>query len=116
MASDYSATGGSLSPYNIEDPMLRGELYREIRNAQTDSSTREDDYWAAYEIQPADILSPELVAYKCYGLDTLKWVIMMAASLDDSRESLTAGVDIYLPTAAYLRQRIRYYADMGVRE
>lgn len=94
---------------------MRVELYREIRLAQTDKALRGSD-WGAYEIQPADALSPELVAYKAYGLDTLKWVVCIAAALEDPRDRLEDGTTIYLPKASWLRERIRYYAELGVRE
>lgn len=93
---DIFSSGSRLSPLNIPDPLLRVELYREIRAAQTDRTKRSAD-WGSYVIQPADCLFPELVAYKVYGLDTLKWVVMMAAALDDPRERLQAGQTIWLP-------------------
>lgn len=115
MSSDITASGGRLSPMNIADPLMRGELYREIREAQTNSSKR-DSNWGAYTIQPGDTLSPELVALKTYGLDTLKWVILIACGLDDSRERLDDGETIYLPQAAWLRERIRYYTAQEIRK
>lgn len=94
-----------LSSLQIEDPLIRVELYREIRNYQ-DSPP---DDWIEYEIQAADALMPELIAHKVYKLDTLKWVIMIAASLDDPRERLEVGNIIHLPPAAWIRERIKYW-------
>ncbi len=34
------SSGGRLSPLNISDPLLRAELFREIRLAQTDRNRR----------------------------------------------------------------------------
>lgn len=109
--SDITSTGGRLSYMNIDDRILRVELFREIRKAQTAEKYRGTE-WGSYEIQPADVLSPELIAYKCYGLDTLKWVVMVAAGLDDPREQLQAGETIYLPKTSYLRERIKYYEQL----
>jgi hypothetical protein len=95
-----------LSPYNIKDDLRRAELYREIRNNQSTLS------WYKYTIQPADQLRPELIAYKAYGNAEMKWLVMIAAGLDDMRESLTAGVDIRLPTSAWVRQKIKYYSQL----
>ena len=108
-------SGNRLSPLNIVDPLMRAELYREIRHAQTDRNLRGSD-WGAYDIQPADVLSPELIAYKAYGLDTLKWVVCIAAGLDDPRERLEDGTTIYLPKASWLRERIRYYSGLEERK
>ncbi|MFZ4440070.1 MAG: hypothetical protein ACOYOS_16710 [Syntrophales bacterium] len=91
-----------LSPYNITDDILRSDLYREVKAG--------DDTWLAYEIQPDEILRPELIAYRRYGTDLLKWVVMIAAGLDDMREPLEAGTSIRLPPTVWIRERIRYYA------
>ena len=102
-----AATLSRLSPLNISDVLFRGELYREIRRAQAEDT----DGWREYEVQPADRLMPELIAYKVYGLDTLKWVVCIAASLDDMRVPLTVGAILKLPPTSWIRERIRYYSD-----
>ena len=96
-----------LSPLNIEDPLVRVELYREIRQAQAAPPSD----WTEYEIQPADTLMPELIAYKVYKLDTLKWAVMVAAALDDPRERLASGERIFLPPTAWIRERIKHYQE-----
>jgi hypothetical protein len=95
-----------LSPYNIDDDLRRVALYREIRDGQ---SNRE---WLAYEIQPADILRPELIAYKVYGNAELKWLVLIAAGLDDMRERLAAGTLLRLPSPAWIRQKIKQYVAL----
>lgn len=106
------SSGQRLSPLNISDPLLRAELFREIRLAQTSIKYRDKD-WGYYEIQPADVLMPELIAWKVWGVDTLKWLVMAAAGLDDSREALVSGERIYLPSTFWLRERIKYYESMS---
>ena len=91
-----------LSPYNITDPLVRAELYREIRKG--------DPSWGTYEIQPGETLMPELTAYRYYGMEGLKWVVMIAAGLDDPREAMEAGVTLQLPSVQWIRQRIIYWA------
>ena len=44
--SEIKSTGGRLSPLNIVDPLMRAELYREIRHAQTDRNLRGSDWGA----------------------------------------------------------------------
>lgn len=106
------SSGQRLSPLNIPDPLLRAELFREIRLAQTDIKYR-GKQWGYYDIQPADILAPDLVAWKAYAVDTLKWVVMAAAGLDDPGEALAAGQRIYLPSAAWIRERVKYYQNQA---
>ena len=95
-----------LSPYNIKDPLVRAELYREIRNGQT-----QNNGWIEYEIQPDERIRPELAGYRVYGSNDMKWIIMIAAGLDDMREALQEGVTIKLPGAAWIRERIIYYTN-----
>ena len=91
-----------LSPYNVTDDIRRSDLYREIRKG--------NDGWPAYTIQPDEVLRPELTAFRYYGTDQLKWVVLIAAKLDDLREPMTAGTEIRLPPIAWIRERIKYYA------
>lgn len=91
-----------LSPYNITDDLLRSDLYREIKKG--------DDNWPTHEIQPDEVLRPELIAYRVYGTDLLKWVILIATGLDDMRDQLEAGTRIKLPPTVWIRERIKYYA------
>ena len=97
-----------LSPYNITDDLHRVELYREIR--QGTESPPED--WTEYEIQPDERLKPELIAYRHYGTDQLKWAVLVSAQLDDMREPLEVGESIWLPPVVWIRQRIKHYADL----
>ena len=102
------SSGGKLSPLNIHDPLLRAEFFREIRLAQEDKKYRTGK-WAYHQIQPSEVLIPELIAWRVYSVDTLKWVIMVAAALDDARERLKAGTIIYLPSTTWIRERIKYW-------
>lgn len=92
-----------LSPYNIEDDLLRTELYREIRAGGED--------WKNREISMDEVLMPELTAHRFYGTDKLKWVVMVAAGLEDMREAMEAGSVIRLPSIVWVRQRIRYWME-----
>lgn len=96
-----------LSPYNITDDLIRSRLYREIRDGQS------SDEWPVYEVQPADVLSPELIAFKVYGTAEMKWLVMVAAGLDDMRERIEDGKAIRLPETAWVRRRIKYYSELG---
>lgn len=91
-----------LSPYNITDDLVRAELYREIKAG--------DPTWELYEVQPDEVLRPELTAYRFYNTDILKWVVLIVAGLDDLREAMESGVKLPLPPKTWIRERIRFYA------
>ena len=56
---------------------------------------------------------PELMAYRAYSMDTLKWVISdRRRPLMTPEERVEAGTVLTLPTTAWLRERIRHYAEM----
>jgi len=94
-----------MSPYSIRDPLVRAELYREIRQGAGD--------WAEYTIKPDEALMPELTAFRHYGESSLKWVVLVAAGLDDMRQELEVGEVIKLPPKTWIRQRIKYYELKG---
>jgi len=96
-----------LSPYNVTDVLFRGELYRDIRKgaeAQTSG-------WTEYEIEPDEMLRPELAAYRIYGTEELKWVVMVVTGLDNLRDQLPAGDTFWFPPVTWVRQRIKYWTD-----
>lgn len=90
-----------LSPYSITDPLVRAELYREIRKGA--------DEWPEYTIKPDEALMPELTAFRYYGNADLKWVVLIASGLDNMRDELQVGQVIKLPPPIWIRQRIKYY-------
>ena len=93
-----------LSPYNITDDLVRTELYRAIREG--------DESWPTYETQPGETLMPELAAYRHYGMEGLKWVVMIVAGLDEPRESMESGVTLQLPPIQWIRQKIIEYTKV----
>lgn len=94
-----------LSIYNIDDPLKRVELYRQIQHAQ--DGTHSD--FNPYEINLDEEYSPELVSYRAYGTKELKWAVAIAAGLDDWRDTIEPGVTIYLPSRVWVRERIKHY-------
>ncbi len=99
-----------LSPYNITDTLIRGELYREIRDGADNLSPG----WVEHTVQPDERLMPELVAYREYGTDDLKWVVLIVSGLDNYRGELPVGEVLRLPPLVWVRQRIKYWADREV--
>ncbi len=95
-----------LSPYNITDTLARAELYREIKAG--------DPKWSSIEVQPDEVLRPELTAYRFYQTDVLKWVVLIVAGIDDMREAMESGQKLQLPPKVWVRQRIRHYSGEDV--
>ena len=97
-----------LSPYSIANPLARNKLYREIRNGQM-----QNNGWTEYKIRSDERICPELAAYRVYGSKDMKWIIIIAAGLDDIREALREGALIKLPPTAWIRHKILYYQGWG---
>lgn len=97
-------------PDQIGDPLMRARLYRDIRR-QTPRVSR--DAWHRHTVAPSEVLMPELVAYRVYGSKRFKWVVLVAARLDNYCRSLESGVELRLPTVEWLRDRLRHYDNMA---
>ena len=94
-----------MSPNRITDDLDRVDLYKEIRDGQN----RVD--WPQRVIFQDEVRNPELTAFRFYGSDQMKWVVLVASGLDDMREEMVAGTVLRLPPASWIRERIR---KMGV--
>lgn len=96
-------------PDQLADPLIRARLYRDIRR-QTPRVSR--DSWMEHTVAPGEVLMPELVAFRKYGHQRFKWVVLAAAGLDDYRQLLESGELLQLPSMEWLRDRFRYYAGI----
>lgn len=92
-----------LNALSITDDLIRAELYRRVREGQSNPE------WTEYTTDDTDRLRPEGIAYKVYGVDftALKWIVCIAAGLDDWRDELEPNITIRLPSAAWIRKQIR---------
>lgn len=90
--------------------MMRARLYREIRR-QTPRVSR--DSWYEHTVSPSERLLPELIALRVYRSQRLKWVVLVAAGLDDYRRPLESGEVLHLPSLEWLRDRFRHYERMA---
>ena len=95
-------------PLNIPDVLYRAQLYREIRAGATD--------WDKWEISIDEQLRPDLISLRYYGSANFKFVVAIAAGLDDLRGSMQAGTRIALPPARWIRQRIRHYVAISTHD
>lgn len=97
-------------PEQIGCPIMRARLYRDIRR-QTPRGDR--DSWHRHTVAPAEVLAPELVAYRVYRSKRFKWVVLVAAGLDNYTRALDSGVELHLPSVEWLRDRLRHYTQMA---
>lgn len=105
--SDRMPVGGNrLDPMLIQDPLVRARLYADIRNR---SPYRNATYWTEYTVSPGERFMPELIAVRAWNDETLKWVVLLVAEVDDPRRELESGLTLRLPTREWLRDRIKYY-------
>lgn len=95
--------------YLIPDNLYRAALYRELIN-QTPYISKE--HWYEHTIQPGEVLMPELIAYRVYGDERLKWVVLITAGLSDYRQAMEAGNTLTLPSQEWLLDRIKYYTTL----
>ena len=99
------ATRHRLSIFNIEDPLVRGRLIREIR--QPNSA------WTRWELREDEAYRPDLVAYRYYGTSAAVPVVLAAAGVDNPLDTrLPIGSQIALPPADWLRKRIKHYQGL----
>lgn len=105
--SDRMPVGGNrLDPMLIQDPLVRARLYADIRNR---SPYRNASYWSEYTVSPGERFMPELIAVRAWNDETLKWVVLLVAEVDDPRREIESGITLRLPTREWLRDRIKYY-------
>ncbi|MBE0505897.1 MAG: hypothetical protein IBX50_04145 [Marinospirillum sp.] len=94
----------------IPDSLYRARLYAEIRTRTPQVSP---DMWFEYEVSPGEVGLPELVALRRWNDETLKWVVLIAAEIDDPRREMEAGITLLLPSITWLRDRIRHYQKLA---
>ncbi|MEB7891866.1 baseplate protein [Hafnia alvei] len=91
----------------IADPIIRSFLHREV----IAQSQLFDGSNITYTIKLDEAYRADLVAYRVYKNSALRWVVKLVAGHESEMESLPVGDDIILPPAAWIRDRVRHYAD-----
>ncbi|QUM78777.1 baseplate wedge protein 53 (plasmid) [Moritella sp. 24] len=98
-----------LSDMSIEDDVLRVELYKKVLN-YIESTANIDDI-ILYEVKEDEQHRPDLLAYRVFGNDDLRWLVMLVAGIDDDFEAIPAGYDLAFPPLAIVRTMIREVRD-----
>ncbi|WP_413113425.1 hypothetical protein [Thaumasiovibrio sp. DFM-14] len=96
-----------LSDLNIDDDILRAELYHRISRYIANPSNSVLVHFVAID----ETYRPDLVSYRLYGTPELRWLVSLVCDVDDEAAALPVGEEIRLPPAAWLRTEIRRYSD-----
>lgn len=99
-----------LSDMQIEDDVIRSMLYSDVlahcrEEGEADVLT--------HDVLLDEVYRPDLVAYRVYGNPVMRWAVSLVADVEDESEPLPVGVALRLPSAAWVRERIRHYMDGG---
>ncbi|ENC6657591.1 baseplate protein [Aeromonas hydrophila] len=111
MSEEASQTQLSrLSDMQIEDDVIRSLLYSDVlAHCRTEGETDV----ITHDVLQDEVYRPDLVAYRVYGNPVMRWAVSLVADVEDEAEPLPVGVTLRLPSAAWVRERIRHYMDGG---
>lgn len=99
-----------LSDMQIEDDIIRSLLYADVLAHCRDDS--EQDV-VTHDVMLDEEYRPDLLAFRVYGTDVMRWAVSLVADVEDESDPLPVGVKLRLPSAAWVRERIRHYMDGG---
>lgn len=99
-----------LSDLQIDDDVIRSMLYADVLAHCRDES--ETDV-LTHGVLLDEEYRPDLVAYRVYGNEVMRWAVSLVADVEDEADPLPVGQTLRLPTAAWVRERIRHYVDGG---
>lgn len=91
-----------LSDLSIEDHIWRAQLYTKILNYVR---TSKDSIF--YELKEDEKTRPDLVSYRVYGVESLRWVVVLVAGNDDEFSPLPVGYRLVFPPISEVRRMIR---------
>lgn len=101
-------TYSRLDDRSIEDPIIRTFLHKEVL-AQCQLSDSDNNI--QYEIKLDEVFRTDLAAYRCWGNMDLRWVFRLLAGHESLDEEMTPGTVYTVPSAAWIRDRVRHYVD-----
>lgn len=101
-------TFSRLDDRSIDDAVIRSYLHKEVI-AQTKRPDAVNNF--DYEIKLDEVWRADLAAFRAWGSPDLRWVIRLLAEHENLCEELIPGTVYTLPSAAWIRDRVRHYAD-----
>lgn len=93
-----------LSPYNVDHPLIRASLYREVMTESKDD--------AEYEVSLDELRMPELIAQRYHATPDTKLLVAVSAQMQTLRQELRPAQLIKLKSTPEIRASIRKYEGM----
>ncbi len=93
---------------NIEDQVMRVQLYNELRK---DSIDKTFDTYTTYVVKADEANRPDLISYRAYQTPELKWLVSLLAGQNDLKDDIKIGLEIVLPEKIYVRQRLQHWSS-----
>lgn len=103
------STYSRLDDRYIDDDVIRSFMHNEV----VAKSTSQDIDLKSHDITPDEEYRPDLVAYRIWGTEELRWAVRIIAGTEAEWDPLPVGAIIYAPPLAWLRDRIRHFASDG---
>lgn len=96
-----------LSDQNIEDVILRADFYQRILNyiKSPDADVR------ARRIRPDEEWRVDLLSYRLYRTDELRWLVSLICGVEDEADPLPVGEEFLFPPSAWIRREMRRFID-----
>lgn len=91
-----------LSDLSIEDHIWRVQLRKKILDY-----IRAGKDLTLYEVRQDERVRPDLTSYRVYGVEDLRWVVVLVAGNDDEFSPLPVGYRLQFPPIVVVRQFIR---------
>lgn len=97
-----------LDELRIDDPIIRSYLRREIIKKASEFA---DDEVFSREIYLDEEYRADLLAFRAYGTESLRWVPVLMCKGGGESDPLPVGDIIRMPSSAWISERIRHYTD-----
>lgn len=95
-----------LSDKNVDDLILRAQMYRDIRKDIADGTVDAQ----THEIKEDEVYRSDLISFRAYGRSDLSWLVDLVSNREDIAEPHVIGLNIRLPDSVYIRNKIKNFA------
>lgn len=72
-----------------------------------------DQNLTIYYVLPDEQYRADLIAYRVWGIEELRWVVTLAAGLEDESQGMMVGQKLKLPPATWVREMVRHFQFDG---
>lgn len=93
-----------LSPYNVDHPLIRASLYREVMTPDANALD--------YEVSLDELNKPELIAHRLDNTAHTKLFVAVCGEMISLRDELSPAQILSLKRTSVIRESIRKYQDI----